>query len=48
LTRAQLVKAVGDMEAAANRIQTSVEKELEKMRGVINTLNSKIKDMEEA
>jgi hypothetical protein len=47
LTRAQLVKAISDMEAATNRIQASVEKELERMRGVINTLNSKIKDMEE-
>jgi len=48
LTRAQLVKAVTDMEAATNRIQGSVEKELEKMRGIINMLNLKIKDIEEA
>ena len=48
LTRAQLVKAVNDMEAATNRIQASVEKEVERMRSVINTLNSKIKDIEEA
>jgi len=48
LTRAQLVKAVSDMEAATNRIQASVEKELEKMRGVTNMLNSKIKEIEEA
>jgi hypothetical protein len=36
------------MEGAINRIKASVGKELDKMHGVINTLNSKIRDMEEA
>jgi len=48
LTRSQLAKAVSDMEGAMNRIKASVGKELDKMSGVINTLNSKIREMEEA
>jgi hypothetical protein len=48
LTRTQLVKAVGEMEGAISRIKASVGKELDKMNGVITTLNSKIREMEEA
>lgn len=48
LTRNQLVRAVGEMEGSINRIKASVGKELDKMNGVINTLNSKIREMEEA
>ncbi|KIM45845.1 hypothetical protein M413DRAFT_440896 [Hebeloma cylindrosporum] len=48
LTSAQLSKAVNDMSAAMQRIKASVGKELDKMQGVIDTLNAKIRDMDEA
>ncbi|KAF8974618.1 hypothetical protein BDZ97DRAFT_1774571 [Flammula alnicola] len=46
-SRAQLSKAVDDMEASIKRIQSSVSKEVEKMNGIIKTLNTKIKEMDE-
>ena len=46
-SRAQLVKVVTDMEASVKRIQTSVAKEVEKMNGIIKTLNTKINEMDE-
>lgn len=44
-SRAQLVKAVTDMEASVRRIQASVSKEVDKMNSIINGLNAKIKEM---
>lgn len=46
-SRAQLVKAVSDVEASIKRIQTSVTKEVEKMNSIIKSLNAKIKEMDD-
>jgi hypothetical protein len=46
-SRILLVKAVADMEASMKRIQSSVAKEVEKMNGIVKTLNAKIKEMDE-
>jgi len=46
-SRALLVKAVADMEASIKRVQSSVAKEVEKMNGIVKTLNAKIKEMDE-
>ena len=46
-SRTLLVKAVADMEASMKRIQSSVAKEVEKMNGIVKTLNAKIKEMDE-
>lgn len=46
-SRAQLVKAVIDIEASVKRVQASVAKEVEKMTTIIKNLNAKIKDMDD-
>jgi len=46
-SRTLLVKAVADMEASIKRVQSSVAKEVEKMNGIVKTLNAKIKEMDE-
>ncbi|CAA7260197.1 unnamed protein product [Cyclocybe aegerita] len=46
-SRAQLVKAVGEIEASIKRVQSTVAKEVEKMSGVIKSLNTKIKEMDD-
>ncbi|KDR83382.1 hypothetical protein GALMADRAFT_235485 [Galerina marginata CBS 339.88] len=46
-SRAQLVKAVNDMEASIKRIQASVGKEVEKMSAIVKALNAKIREMDE-
>jgi len=46
-SRTLLVKAVADMEASIKRVQFSVAKEVEKMNGIMKTLNAKIKEMDE-
>ena len=47
LSRTLLVKAIADMEASMKRIQSSVAKEVDKMNGIMKTLNTKIKEMDE-
>ncbi|KAF8165004.1 hypothetical protein B0H34DRAFT_793440 [Crassisporium funariophilum] len=46
-SRALLARALGDMEASVKRVQLSVAKEVEKMNGIIKTLNARVKEMEE-
>lgn len=46
-SRTLLEKAVADMEASIKRVQSSVVKEVEKMKGIVKTLNTKIKEMDE-
>jgi len=46
-TRTLLAKAVADMESSIKRVQSSVAKEVEKMKGIVKTLNAKIKEMDE-
>jgi len=46
-SRTLLAKAVADMEASIKRVQTSVAKEVEKMKGIVKTLNAKIKEMDD-
>ena len=46
-SRAQLVKAVSDMEASIKRIQASVTKEVEKMSSIVKSLNARIKEMDD-
>jgi len=35
------------MEASIKRVQSSIAKEVEKMNGLVKTLNAKIKEMDE-
>ena len=46
-SRTLLEKAVVDMEASIKRVQSSVAKEVEKMKGIVKTLNAKINEMDE-
>jgi len=46
-SRTLLVKAVTEMEASVKRVQASVAKEVEKMNGIMKSLNAKIKEMDE-
>jgi multidrug resistance efflux pump len=46
-SRTLLVKAVADIEASIKRVQMSVAKEVEKMNGIVKTLNTKIAEMDE-
>lgn len=46
-SRTLLAKAVADMDASIKRVQSSVAKEVEKMKGIVKTLNAKIKEMDE-
>jgi len=46
-SRTLLAKAVADMEASIKRVQSSVAKEVDKMKGIVKTLNAKIKEMDE-
>lgn len=46
-SRTLLETAVADMEASIKRVQSSVAKEVEKMNGIVKTLNAKIKEMDE-
>jgi hypothetical protein len=46
-SRILLAKAVADMDASIKRVQSSVAKEVEKMKGIVKTLNAKIKEMDE-
>ena len=46
-SRTLLAKAVADMDASIKRVQSSVAKEVEKMKEIVKTLNAKIKEMDE-
>ena len=46
-SRTVLAKAVADMDASIKRVQSSVEKEVEKMKEIVKTLNAKLKEMDE-
>ena len=46
-SRTLLVKAITEMEASVKRVQASVAKEVEKMNGIMKSLNAKIKEMDE-
>jgi len=46
-SRLLLAKAVADMDASIKRVQSSVAKEVEKMKGIVKTLNANIKEMDE-
>lgn len=46
-SRISLAKAVADMDASIKRIESSVAKEVEKMKGIVKNLNAKIKEMDE-
>jgi len=47
LSRTSLAKAVADIDASIKRVESSVAKEVEKMKGIVKNLNAKIKDMDE-
>jgi hypothetical protein len=47
LSRTSLLKAVADMDASIKRVESSVAKEVEKMKGIVKNLNAKIKEMDE-
>ena len=46
-SRTLLAKAVADMDASIKQVQSSVAKEVEKMKGIVKILNAKIKEMDE-
>ena len=46
-SRTSLAKAVADMDASIKRVESSVAKEVEKMKGIVKNLNAKIKEMDE-
>lgn len=46
-SRSLLVRAVTEIEASIKRVQSSVAKEVEKMNGIVKSLNAKIKEMDE-
>jgi hypothetical protein len=46
-SRTLLAKAVADMDASIKRVESSVAKEVEKMKGIMKNLNAKIKEMDE-
>jgi len=46
-SRTSLAKAVADMDASIRRIESSVAKEVEKMKGIVKNLNAKIKEMDD-
>ena len=47
LSRSSLTKVVADMHASIKRVESSVAKEVEKMKGIVKDLNAKIKEMDE-
>jgi len=46
-SRASLTKAVADMDASIKRVESTVAKEVEKMKGIVKNLYAKIKEMDE-
>ena len=46
-SRASLAKAVADMDASIKRVESTVAKEVEKMKGIVKNLQAKIKEMDE-
>jgi len=46
-SRTLLVRAVAEIEASIKRVQSSVAKEVEKMNGIVKSLNAKIQEMDE-
>jgi len=46
-SRTSLAKAIADMDASIKRVESSVAKEVEKMKGIIKNLNAKMKEMDE-
>lgn len=45
-SRSELQKAVSDLDSSVKRLQTMVAREVEKVNGVINSLNAVISEME--